>query len=310
MQKLRHRYDVLKIRMPVCPFVNSVSKRKDYKMKLGEYQTLQVVKNVDFGVYLAKDQEGEKVLLPKKLVPPGTEVGSCLNVFLYKDSKDRPIATTLEPKLTLGKVAALKVLSIGSIGAFLDWGLEKDLFLPFKEMTRELKPGDEILVRLYLDKSSRLCASMKELYHCLEQGSPYQKDDVVKGRIYEFSRDFGTFLAVDDRFSAMLPAHEDCTGKSIGDVIEVKVTKIKPDGKLDVTRREKSYIQMDADAKYIMQELKSHGGKLPYNDKTSAEIIKKEMKMSKNAFKRAIGRLYKQRQIEITIDGIQNVSHN
>ena len=276
-------------------------------MKLGEYQTLQVVKSVDFGVYLAKDPEGEKVLLPKKQVPPGTEIGSRLEVFLYKDSKDRPIATTLEPKLTLGKVAALKVLSIGSIGAFLDWGLEKDLFLPFKEMTKELQPDDEVLVRLYLDKSSRLCASMKELYNCLEQDSPYQKGDVVKGRIYEFSRDFGTFLAVDDRFSAMIPAYEDCTGQSIGDVIEVKVTKIKPDGKLDVTRREKAYIQMDADAKYIMQELKAHGGKLPYNDKTSAEVIKKEMKMSKNAFKRAIGRLYKQHQIEIMRDGIRKV---
>lgn len=277
-------------------------------MKLGEYQTLQVVKSVDFGIYLAQNPEDEtRVLLPKKQVPPDTEIGSKLEVFLYRDSKDRLIATTLEPKLTLGDVAALKVSSVGGIGAFLDWGLEKDLFLPYKEMTREIQPGDEILVRLYIDKSNRLCASMKELYSCLKQDSPYHKGDVVKGRIYEFSDNFGTFLAVDDKYSAMLPTFEDCTGLKIGDVIEVKITKVKPDGKLDVSRREKAYIQMDADAKQIMQKLLSCGGELPYNDKTSAEVIKKEMQLSKNAFKRAIGRLYKERQIEITENGIRKI---
>lgn len=277
-------------------------------MKLGEYQTLQVVKNVDFGIYLAANPEAEtRVLLPKKQVPPGTEIGSRLEVFLYKDSKDRLIATTLEPKLTLGNVAALNVLSVGEIGAFLDWGLEKDLFLPYKEMTRKVRQGDEVLVRLYIDKSSRLCASMKELYSCLKQDSPYHKGDTVKGRVYEFSNNFGTFLAVDDQYSAMLPAFEDCSGLDIGDVIEVKVTNIKPDGKLDVTRREQAYIQMDVDAKQILQQLSACGGKLPYNDKTSAEVIKKEMKMSKNAFKRAIGRLYKQREIEITETGIRKM---
>lgn len=280
---------------------------KDEKMKLGEYQTLTVVKQVDFGVYLAKDPEGEKVLLPLKQVPPETEIGSQIDVFLYKDSKDRPIATVNKPKLTLGKAAALTVLSVGDIGAFLDWGLEKDLFLPYKEMTRQLSTGDEILVRLYKDKSSRLCASMKELYGCLRQDPPYQKGDKVKGRIYDFSRDFGTFLAVDDQFSAMIPAHEDCTGLQIGDIIEVKVLKVKPDGKLDVTRREKAYIQMDADAEYVMQKLLSNGGTLPYNDKSPADMIKKEMKMSKNAFKRAVGRLYKERKIEILPEGIKKI---
>ncbi len=280
---------------------------KDEKMKLGEYQTLTVVKQVDFGVYLAEDPEGEKVLLPLKQVPPETEIGSQIDVFLYKDSKDRPIATVNKPKLTLGKAAALTVLSVGDIGAFLDWGLEKDLFLPYKEMTRQLSTGDEILVRLYKDKSSRLCASMKELYGCLRQDTPYQKGDKVKGRIYDFSRDFGTFLAVDDQFSAMIPAHEDCTGLQIGDVIEVKVLKVKPDGKLDVTRREKAYIQMDADAEYVMQKLLSNGGTLPYNDKSPADMIKKEMKMSKNAFKRAVGRLYKERKIEILPEGIKKI---
>lgn len=275
-------------------------------MKLGEFQFLQVVKCVDFGVYLAEEPEDStRVLLPKKQVPPDTQLGDEIEVFLYKDSKDRLISTVRKPKLTLGGCAALKVLSIGSIGAFLDWGLEKDLFLPFKEMTREVRKGDEVLVTLYIDKSRRLCASMKELYERLSQDSPYQKGDLVTGRIYEFSNHFGTFVAVDDRYSAMIPSHEDCSMLKIGDVIQARVTNVKPDGKLDVTRREKAYIQMDADAQKVLEVLDAYAGVLPFNDKASPEVIQREMKMSKNAFKRAVGRLYKERKIEITENAIR-----
>lgn len=277
-------------------------------MKLGEFQVLQVVKLVDFGIYLAENpQDQTRVLLPKKQVPPDMHVGDELEVFLYKDSKDRLIATTNQPKLTIGSCAALKVLSIGNIGAFLDWGLEKDLFLPYKEMTREVHAGDEILVTLYIDKSRRLCASMKDLYLLLSQDSPYQKDDTVTGRIYEFSENFGTFVAVDDKYSAMLPSHEDCSMLKVGDVIEAKVTNVKPDGKLDLTRREKAYIQMDADAEKVMQVIEAYAGVLPFNDKASPEVIKREMKMSKNAFKRAVGHLYKERKIEITEQAIRKI---
>lgn len=277
-------------------------------MKLGEFQVLQVVKLVDFGIYLAENpQDQTRVLLPKKQVPPDIHVGDELEVFLYKDSKDRLIATTNQPKLTIGSCAALKVLSIGNIGAFLDWGLEKDLFLPYKEMTREVHAGDEILVTLCIDKSRRLCASMKDLYLLLSQDSPYQKDDTVTGRIYEFSENFGTFVAVDDKYSAMLPSHEDCSMLKVGDVIEAKVTNVKPDGKLDLTRREKAYIQMDADAEKVMQVIEAYAGVLPFNDKASPEVIKREMKMSKNAFKRAVGHLYKERKIEITEQAIRKI---
>lgn len=278
-------------------------------MRLGEYQTLEVVKHVDFGIYLAEHpQDSTRVLLPKKQVPPDTEVGDRLEVFLYKDSKDRLIATTNKPKLTIGTCAALKVLSVGQIGAFLDWGLEKDLFLPYKEMTREVKADDEVLVTLYIDKSQRLCASMRELYGLLSQNSPYQKDDAVTGRIYEFSNNFGTFVAVDDKYSAMIPSYEDCSMLKIGDVIGAKVTNVKPDGKLDLTRREKSYIQMGTDAEKVMQVIESYAGVLPFNDKASPEVIKREMKMSKNAFKRAVGHLYKERKIEITETGIRKLT--
>ena len=163
-------------------------------MKLGEKQKLIITKEVDFGVYLAeRPQDRQTVLLPAKQVPKDAAIGDEVEVFLYKDSKDRLIATTREPYLAMGGFAALKVMEANDIGAFLDWGLEKDLFLPYKEMTRKLKPGDEVLVRLYIDKSSRLCASMRYLYDLLEKGSPYQKGDTVSARIYEFSGNFGTF---------------------------------------------------------------------------------------------------------------------
>ncbi len=277
-------------------------------MRLGEFQILQVVKQVDFGVYLAEDpDDDERVLLPQKQVPPDTQVGDEVEVFLYKDSKDRPIATTNIPKIAMGVCAVLKVLAIGRIGAFLDWGLEKDLFLPFKEMTYEVHVGDEVFVRMYIDKSSRLCASMRNIYDMLLLDSPYEKNDTVKGRIYEFSNNFGTFVAVDDKYSALIPPYEDCSMFQIGDVIEAKVANVKPDGKLDLTRREKAYIQMDTDAQTIMQVLEARGGSLPFNDKASPEIIRREMKMSKSAFKRAVGRLYKERKIEILENGIRSV---
>lgn len=277
-------------------------------MKLGEKQVLTVVKTVDFGVYLAESQDSEsRVLLPAKQVPEGTKLHDKLEVFLYKDSKDRLIATTKEPLLTLGGFAVLKVAQVTKVGAFLDWGLEKDLLLPYKEQLRKVKEGEEVLVTLYIDKSNRLCATMEGLYHLLSTDSPYQKGDTVKGRVYEFSDNFGTFVAVDDKYSARIPDFEDHSHLKIGDIIEANVTKVKPDGKLDLTIRQKAYIQMDSDAKIVLQIIDEFGGVLPFNDKVSPEIIKREMHMSKNAFKRAVGHLYKQHLIEFTEKGIRRV---
>lgn len=275
-------------------------------MKLGEYQELFVIKKVDFGIYLAENPEDEtRVLLPAKQVPEDVRVGERLRVFLYKDSKDRLIATTNTPKLELGKLAALEVLELGKIGAFLDWGLEKDLFLPFKEMTRKVQPGDEILVTLYIDKSRRLCATMKGIYDLLSTDSPYRVGDSVEGRVYEFSDNFGTFIAVDDRYSAMVPKHEDCSFLRIGDLVQARVTGVKPDGKLDITLREKAYLQINPDAEKVMSVIEEYAGVLPFNDKASPEVIKRETGLSKNAFKRAVGHLYKERKIEITEKGIR-----
>lgn len=275
-------------------------------IKLGERQSLTVVKAVEFGVYLAEGQGEEKrVLLPRKQVPQGTEVGDELEVFVYKDSKDRVISTTQQPYLVMGRLAALKVVSVQKIGAFLDWGLEKDLFLPYREQLGRIYEGDQVLVHLYVDKSSRLCASMKHLYEMLSMDAPYQAGDMVSGRVYEFSDNFGTFVAVDDQYSARIPSHEDHSFLRIGDQIEARVTEVRPDGKLELTLREKAYMQMDADAEKVLEALEEYAGVLPFNDKASPEIIMREMKMSKSAFKRAVGHLYKERRIEITEKNIR-----
>lgn len=277
-------------------------------MQLGEKQKLIVVKEVDFGVYLAEHKEDEtRVLLPAKQVPQGMELGDEIEVFLYRDSKDRIISTTQEPKLKMGEVKPLKIISVQKIGAFLDWGLEKDLFLPYKEQIGKVREEDEILVRLYIDKSGRLCASMKGIYEILETDSPYRIGDMVKGRIYEFSDNFGAFVAVDDRFSGLIPRHEDHSFLRIGDAVEVRVTGVKPDGKLDLTLRQKAYLQMDQDALRVMELLEEYDGELPFNDKASPEVIMQETKMSKNAFKRAVGHLYKERKIVITGKSIRKI---
>ncbi|MEG0972520.1 MAG: S1-like domain-containing RNA-binding protein, partial [Lachnospiraceae bacterium] len=222
-----------------------------------------------------------------------------LEVFLYKDSQDRLIATTNQPKLVIGEFALLSVASVSEIGAFLDWGLEKDLFLPFKEQLYKVQAGDEILVRLYIDKTMRLCGTMKGIYELLSQDSPYKKDDMVKGRVYELSRNFGAFIAVDDKYSALIPAHEDHSSFHVGEVIESRVVEVKPDGKLTLTMRDKSYLQMDQDAQKVMELIESYGGVLPFNDKAPADTIMEETGLSKNAFKRAVGKLYKERKIQL-----------
>ena len=276
-------------------------------IELGKKQTLEVVKKVEFGVYLAEEAGStDKVLLPKKQVPEGTETGSRIEVFIYRDSKDRLIATTATPKLTLGELAVLTVKEVGKIGAFLDCGLEKDLFLPFKQQTRKVRTGEEVLVAMYVDKSSRLCATMN-VYQYLKKESPYTKEDVVKGVIYEVSKNFGAFVAVDNQYSALIPAKEFHGEYQIGDVVEARVTAVKPDGKLDLSIRQKAHLQMDEDAEYVMQVIDEFDGVLPFNDKVSPEIIQREFKMSKNAFKRAVGKLYKEGRVEITENRILKV---
>ena len=275
-------------------------------MIFGKKQTLVMIKRVEFGIYLAetmKDTEN-KVLLPKKQVPADMEVGDPIDVFLYKDSNDRPIATVKEPKLTLGQTARLRVVSVGKVGAFLDWGLEKDLFLPYREQTTQVKAGDEVIAALYLDKSERLCATMK-VYSYLQKESPYQKDDVVTGMVYEISHNFGAFVAVDDKYSALIPKKELYGELHVLQQISARVTGVKEDGKLDLGIRQKAHLQMSEDADKVLALLREKKGFLPLHDKSSPEQIRETVGMSKNEFKRAIGRLYKEHLITLESDGIR-----
>lgn len=271
-------------------------------MKLGQKQVLTVVKKVDFGVYLGSDEE--RVLLPKKQVPDDIELGDPIEVFLYKDSDDRLIATTNLPKVELGQLAVLEVADTGKFGAFLDWGLEKDLFLPFKQQTAKVEKGDKCLVSLYIDKSQRLCATMK-VYDMLRTNSGYQKDDMVEGIIYDTSAEFGVFVAVDNRFSALIPKKEAFGRLRVGDTVKARVTAVKPDGKLDLSVKDKIPMQMDKDAELIYKKIETLSGVLPFTDKADAEVIKETFDMSKNAFKRAVGRLLKEGKIEILKDCIR-----
>ena len=274
-------------------------------LRLGEKQQLEIVKKVDFGVYLAEEGMGqeERVLLPAKQVPEGSKVGDILEVFLYRDSQDRLIATTRQPALVLGQTAELTVVQTGRIGAFLDWGLEKDLLLPFKEQKKKVNTGDKVLVSLYIDKSKRLCATMN-VYPNLRTDSPYQKDDRVRGRVYEISGNFGAFVAVDNQYSGLIPKKELYGRVELGEDVEARVVKVHEDGKLELSIREKAYIQMEKDAQELLSLLEQKGGRLPFNDKSSPEIIRQNTGMSKNEVKRAVGNLLKAGKIEIAENAI------
>ncbi len=279
-------------------------------LHLGEKQTLTIIKQVEFGVYLGEhinDPEDKQVLLPSKQVPVDKKTGDSIEVFLYKDSKDRLIATTKEPKLQLGQTALLKVLEVTKIGAFLDWGLEKDLLLPFKQQTKKVSSTEECLVALYIDKSKRLCATMN-VYDYLEANAPYETGDHVTGRVYQISDQFGAFVAVDDRYSALIPHKEFYGDVQINQIIEARVTEKKPDGRLDLAIREKAYLKMDEDAVVIYQAMIDRGGELPFTDKADPELIKQEFGLSKAAFKRAVGRLLKEKKIVITDHSIRTTA--
>lgn len=270
-------------------------------IQLGKKQKLQVIKKVDFGVYLGETLDADaahRVLLPAKQVPEGIKEGDPLQVFLYKDSDDRMIATTREPVFQVGETAVLKVKQVTRIGAFLEWGLEKDLLLPYKEQTVRVREGQECLVALYVDKSERLCATMK-VYPYLSLRTPYGINDEVQGRVYEISERFGVFVAVDDRYSALVPKKEAQGKFRIGDVRRFRVTEVKEDGKMNLSAHQKAYLQMGEDAKLVRQVIDEFAGVLPFDDKASPQVIEREFGLSKNAFKRAVGHLLKNGEIEI-----------
>ena len=276
-------------------------------IELGKIQTLTVLREKAFGVYLGHQQDAEHaVLLPRKQVPEGTKTGDELSVFVYKDSEDRMIATTGTPKLQVGETAVLEVKDVAKIGAFLDMGLEKDLLLPFKEQNHRVVKGEKCLVALYIDKSGRLAGTMN-VYPYMRADSEYKKDDRVTGIVYEINENLGAFVAVENRYYGLIPKRELYGDFHLGDTVEARVVKVREDGKLDLSPRQKAYVQMDEDAKQVLKAIDEFDGVLPFNDKARPETIMREMKMSKNAFKRAVGRLLKEGKIRITEKTIERI---
>ena len=280
-------------------------------IELGKWQKLYMSRRTDHGVYLTENVtsrkgEAEEVLLPAGQASEDMKRGDEINVFIYRDSKDRLIATINTPLITLGEVKLLKVVSVSKIGAFVDWGLEKDLLLPFAQQTKRVAEGEEVLVSLYIDKSGRLALTMN-VYENLSSDSPYEKNDKVTGRVYQISDRFGAFVAVDDMYSGLIPHREVFDDIKVGRVINARVTEVRGDGKLTLSPKEKAYLQMDEDAAHVMEVIESFDGVLPFSDSASPEVIKRELNMSKNAFKRAVGRLYKERKVEIKENSIRKL---
>lgn len=277
-------------------------------LELGKVQKLKFVKKVEYGIYLAKDgEEDNRVLLPMKQVPENIKPGDYLDVFIYQDSKDRMIATVRKPKITLHETALLKVANTCKIGAFVEWGLEKDLLLPFREQTKRVAAGEEVLCALYVDKTGRLAVTMK-VYDYLKTDAPYKKGDKVTGRIYEISDNFGAFVAVDDMYSALIPKKEMFGNLNVNVKDEYRVIAVTEEGKLTLAARKMAYQQIDEDAEKVLKVIEEFDGVLPFNDKASPETIKREFSMSKNEFKRAVGHLYKERKIEITEKSIRIIN--
>lgn len=278
-------------------------------IEVGKYLNLKVLRMKEFGVYLGEDDEEEAVLLPKKQVPEHTEIGDTIEVFVYRDSQDRKIATTNRPCLTVGEIGVLKVVSVAGIGAFMDCGLERDVLLPFKEQTTKVAEGKSYPVYMYVDKSDRLCVTMR-LYQHLDLDSPYKKNDTIHGIVYEYKDHMGAFVLVEGRYSGLIPKKELYRQVSVGEEIEGRIMNVREDGKLDVSLRKVAYVQMNEDAEQIESRIDELGGLLPFTDKASPEKIKAEFGMSKNEFKRAVGHLLKSGRIEIADQGIKKTTIN
>lgn len=274
-------------------------------IEVGKIQTLSVIRSKDFGIYLGeKDQPGETVLLPRKQVPDGLKAGGEIEVFIYRDSEDRLIATVNRPYITAGEIGVLTCVSVSRIGAFMSCGLERDVLLPYKEQTTKVEEGREYPVYMYVDKSGRLCLTMR-LYSHLSLQSPYQANDSFQGMIYEYKENMGAFVVVDGQYSGLIANRELFRKVHVGDRIEGRVLKVREDGRLDLSMRRPAYLQMDEDSEIIFRRIQELGGSLPFTDKASPDVIRAEFGMSKNEFKRAVGRLLKEGRIQIQEDCIR-----
>lgn len=274
------------------------------KIKIGKKNSLKVDRLTSVGAFLEGDGESGDILLPKKDVPEELREGDIVNVFIYRDSEDRLIATIKKPIAEVGDMLYLKVVDVTPIGAFMDWGLSKDLFLPLREQTTRVKVGKGYLAKIYLDKTERLCATMR-VDDCLTTGGEYKPGETVVGTVYSVNENLGAFIAIEDKYFGFVHNSEKYKDYQVGDQDSFRVIRVREDGRVDLSTKLLAHQQMDVDAEEILQLLKVKQGFLPLNDKSDPDDIKRYFSMSKNAFKRGIGRLLKEKLIQQSPDGIR-----
>lgn len=270
-------------------------------MIIGKRQKLKAKRVTQNGMYFVDDEENE-VLLPKNEAIEGANIGDIAELFVYKDSEDRIIATTKEPLIELGQIKKLRVVATTKIGAFMDWGLQKDLFLPFKEQVGMVQSHRSYLVGLYLDKSERLCATMK-VYNYLSNKATYKMGERVCATVYFVDRDKGALVALEDKYYGFIPKQEMIGRIEPGDSLEVRIVFKREDGKYNVSIRKPMMAKRKDDANELLRLLKEWDGELLVTEKDSPQKIRRLCAMSKAEFKRAIGKLLKEKKIIKKPDG-------
>lgn len=279
-------------------------------LEIGKVQTAYVNRISEHGVYLTEQKDGEvEVLLQKGFYKVEPEIDASIDVFIYKDSEQKLIATTKKPLLQLGEIGMLSV--VGSIpnAYFLDLGIEKDLFLPNNEAKGKLQKGRKVLVKLIKDSNEQLLATMK-IYNHLTEGTHIKTGEHVKGVVYEIKDEMGAFVAIDGKYHGFIPKHELYKEIKVGAEIEARVTRVREDGKINLSIKEKSAVQVHQDVDVLMKALTENDGQLYLNDESEPEVIKKRLNMSKKAFKRAVGRLLKEGKLQIFEDGIRLIKQD
>lgn len=273
-------------------------------IKLGKYNQLEVVKSVDFGVYLNGGDDGE-ILLPTRYVPENCKPGDVLNVFIYLDNEERLIATTLQPYVQVGEFACLEVAWVNEYGAFLDWGLMKDLFVPFREQKMKMQKGHRYVVHAHLDEDSyRIMASAKIERYLSKDMSSYQPGEEVEIMVWQ-KTDLGYKVIVDNRFGGLVYQREIFQTLEPGMKMQAFVRQVREDGKIDLTLQKDGFQKVDDFSSVLLQYIKDQGGHTAFNDKSAAEDIYETFGVSKKTFKKAVGDLYKKRLILLVEDGIR-----
>lgn len=273
-------------------------------IELGKYNQLEVVKTVDFGVYLDGGDDGE-ILLPTRYVPEGCQPGDMVNVFIYLDNEERLIATTLQPKVQVGEFACLEVAWVNEFGAFLDWGLMKDLFVPFREQKMKMLKGHRYIVHAHVDEDSyRIMASAKVERYLSKEMPPYNAGDEVEVMAWQRT-DLGYKVIVDNKFGGLVYQKEIFKSLEPGMKLTAYVRQVREDGKIDLTLQKDGFQKVDDFSAVLLQYIKDHDGYTPLNDKSAAEDIYDAFGVSKKTFKKAVGDLYKRRLVVLEADGIR-----